>query len=55
MALQEMVVVGVAAKGRRWQCGGLCAHGQGCDHPSCVSYGGGPCAMVAGVVAIPQR
>ncbi len=53
MVLQEMAAVGVVAKGRKWQCGGLHAHGWGCDHPSCIGCGGGPHAMVAGVVAIP--
>jgi len=53
MALQEMVAVGVAAKGRRWWCGGLYACRRGCDHPSCVGHGGGPRATAAGVVAIP--
>jgi len=53
MMSQEMVVAGVAAKGRRWWHGGLHACRQGCDHPSCISCGGGPYATAAGVVAIP--
>ncbi len=53
MALQEMAAAGVVAKGRRWQHGGLRAHRQGCDHPSCIGRGGGPHATVVGVVAIP--
>ncbi len=55
MVLQGMAAVGVAAKGRRWQHGGLCAHGRGFDHPSCVGHGGGPHTMAVGVVATPRR
>src|SRR6266702_2012445 len=55
MVLQGMVPVGVVAKGRRWWHGGLHACRWGCDCPSCIGSGGGPCATAAGVVAIPQR
>jgi len=55
MVLQGMALVGVVAKGRRWRHGGLHAYGWGCDHPSCISSGGGSHATVVGVVAIPRR
>ncbi len=48
------MAVGVGAKGKRqWQCGGLHAPKWGHSHPSCVGCGGGPRAVVAGVVAAP--
>ncbi len=47
-------MAGVGAEGKRQQWhGGLCAPRQGCSHPTCIGCGGGPCAVVVGVVAAP--
>ncbi len=54
--MQAMAAAGVGAKGKRqWWRGGLHAPRWGCSHSSCVGCGGGPCGVVAGVVAAPQR
>ncbi len=50
------MVAGVGAEGKRQlQCGGLHDPRWGCSRPSCIGCGGGPCAVVVGVVAAPRR